>query len=167
METQRGGREVRIGEIIDCLNGREPLALVAKRLDMSPYTLSKKLRTLGYEYDSEQKKRIFIGEGIEPRHLLLEEASAIQQEKIDYQFLIYEQLQKMCELLQKQGYGVLQAGPITGEKKKQTFSVSTELLTQLDTFSKLTGVYKSRLVEEALWEFFRKYEMTLKHNEKK
>lgn len=158
---------MRIGDIIDCLNNKEPLALVAKRLDISPYTLSKKLRMIGYEYDSEQKKRIFIGEGTEPRHLLLEEASAMQQEKIDYQFLIYKQLQKMCELLQNRGYGVLQVGPITGEKKKQTFSLSKDLLVGLDSFSKLTGVYKSRLVEEALWEFLKKYEMTENHDEKK
>lgn len=158
---------MRIGEIIDCLNNREPLALVAKRIDMSPYVLSKKLRMIGYEYDSEQKKRIFVGEGIEPRHLRLEEASTIQQEKIDYQFLIYEQLQKIYELLQKRGYGALQVGPIIGEKKKQTFSISKELLMELDSFAKRTGVYKSRLVEEALWEFLQKYNIEEKGNEKR
>ena len=51
-----------IGEIIDCLNRRESIAIIAKRLEISPYTLSKKLRLIGYEYDGEQKKRIFVGD---------------------------------------------------------------------------------------------------------
>ena len=58
-----------IGEIIDGLNRRESIAIIAKRLEISPYTLSKKLRLIGYEYDGEQKKRIFVGDGEEPRHL--------------------------------------------------------------------------------------------------
>ena len=52
-----------IGEIIDGLNRRESIAIIAKRLEISPYTLSKKLRLIGYEYDGEQKKRIFVGDG--------------------------------------------------------------------------------------------------------
>ena len=35
-----------IGEIIDCLNRRESIAIIAKRLEISPYTLSKKLRLI-------------------------------------------------------------------------------------------------------------------------
>lgn len=92
-----------IGEIIDRLNKREPLAMIAKRLEMSPYTLSKKLRMIGYEYNGEKKKRIFIGEGEEPRHLYLQEATALQYVKTDYQALIYEQLQNIYELLRKRG----------------------------------------------------------------
>ncbi len=49
-----------IGEIIDCLNRRESIAIIAKRLEISPYTLSKKLRLIGYEYDGEQKKAYFL-----------------------------------------------------------------------------------------------------------
>ena len=90
-----------IGEIIDCLNRRESIAIIAKRLEISPYTLSKKLRLIGYEYDGEQKKRIFVGDGEEPRHLQLQEATALQYEKTDYQLLIYEQLQINYELLIK------------------------------------------------------------------
>lgn len=69
MSFQHGRREiVTIGEIIDGLNRRESIAIIAKRLEISPYTLSKKLRLIGYEYDGEQKKRIFVGDGEEPRH---------------------------------------------------------------------------------------------------
>lgn len=102
MSFQHGRREiVTIGEIIDCLNRRESIAIIAKRLEISPYTLSKKLRVIGYEYDGEQKKRIFVGDGEEPRHLQLQEATALQYATIDYQLLIYEQLQSIYELLRK------------------------------------------------------------------
>lgn len=90
-----------IGEIIDSLNRRESIAIIAKRLEMSPYTLSKKLRVVGYEYDGEQKKRIFTGDGEEPRHLQIQEATALQYVRTDYQLLIYEQLQSIYELLSK------------------------------------------------------------------
>ena len=93
-----------IGEIIDGLNRRESIAIIAKRLEISPYTLSKKLRLIGYEYDGEQKKRIFVGDGEEPRHLQLQEATALQYAKTDYQLLIYEQLQSIYELLRKKFY---------------------------------------------------------------
>ncbi len=43
----------------------------------------------------------FVGDGEEPRHLQLQEATALQYEKTDYQLLIYEQLQSIYELLRK------------------------------------------------------------------
>ncbi|CAI8785611.1 CopG family transcriptional regulator [Bacillus pseudomycoides] len=147
-----------VGEIIDCLNKREPLAIIAKRLDMSPYALSKKLRVLGYEYDGEQKKRIFIGEGEEPRHLYLQEATALQYVKTDYQVLIYEQLQNIYELLRKREELIIPKIVKSNEKKKRTFSICTEILEKLDVVSAATGIHKSRIVEEALIEFLRKYE---------
>ncbi|PGZ99355.1 CopG family transcriptional regulator [Bacillus pseudomycoides] len=146
-----------IGEIIGRLNNHEPIAIVAKRLGMSPYTLSKKLRLLGYEYDSEQKKRVFVGEGEEPRHLQLKEAVSIQQEKIDYQRLIYEQLQHIYELLQKREYGICITSVEQGEKKKRTFSLSKQVLEQLDCFSARNGMHKSKLVEIALKEYLERY----------
>ncbi|WP_242219041.1 ribbon-helix-helix domain-containing protein [Bacillus cereus group sp. BfR-BA-01380] len=152
--------EVEIGEIIDRLNNHEPIAIVAKRLEISPYTLSKKLRLLGYEYDSEQKKRMFVGEGEEPRHLQLKEAVSIQQEKIDYQRLIYEQLQNIYKLLQKQEYGICITSVQQGEKKKRTFSLSKQILEQLDCFSVRNGVHKSRVVEIALEEYLKRYRET-------
>lgn len=146
-----------IGEIIDRLNNHEPIAIVAKRLEMSPYTLSKKLRLLGYGYDSEQKKRVFIGEGEEPRHLQLKEAVSLQQEKIDYQRLIYEQLQHIYELLQKREYGIRITSVEQEEKKKRTFSLSKQVLEQLDCLSVRNGVHKSKLVEIALKEYLERY----------
>ncbi|MDM5156293.1 ribbon-helix-helix domain-containing protein [Bacillus sp. DX1.1] len=146
-----------IGEIIDRLNKREPLAMIAKRLEMSPYTLSKKLRMIGYEYNGEKKKRIFIGEGEEPRHLYLQEATALQYVKTDYQALIYEQLQNIYELLRKREAPFIAKTEKSGEKKKRTFSICTEILEQLDILSQARGVYKSKIVEEALIEFIQKY----------
>ncbi|ENQ3104413.1 Ribbon-helix-helix domain-containing protein [Bacillus sp. 491mf] len=146
-----------IGEIIDRLNNHESIAMVAKRLEMSPYTLSKKLRLLGYEYDSGQKKRMFVGEGEEPRHLQLKEAASIQREKIDYQRLIYEQLQSIYKLLQKQEYGMCITSVQTGEKKRRTFSLSKQTLEQLDCFSIRNGVHKSKVVEVALEEYLKRY----------
>lgn len=149
--------EVEIGEIIDRLNNYEPIAIVAKRLGMSPYTLSKKLRLLGYEYDSEQKKRVFVEEGEEPRHLQLKEAVSLQQEKIDYQRLIYEQLQHIYELLQKREYGMCVTSVEQGEKKKRTFSLSKQVLEQLDFLSLRNGIHKSKLVEIALKEYLERH----------
>ncbi|MGG2064552.1 ribbon-helix-helix domain-containing protein [Bacillus sp. S14(2024)] len=146
-----------IAEIIDRLNNREPIAIVAKRLEMSPYALSKKLRLLGYEYDGEQKKRVFVGEGEEPRHLQLKEAVSLQQEKIDYQRLIYEQLQHIYELLQKRECGICITSVEQGEKKKRTFSLSKQVLEQLDCFSARNGVHKSKLVEIALKEYLERH----------
>ena len=147
-----------VGEIIDCLNKRESLAIIAKRLDMSPYALSKKLRVLGYEDDGEQKKRIFIGEGEEPRHLYLQEATALQYVKTDYQVLIYEQLQNIYELLRRREGLIIPKIIKSNEKKKRTFSICTEILGKLDVVADATGVHKSKIVEEALIEFLRKYE---------
>ncbi|MEN1934620.1 ribbon-helix-helix domain-containing protein [Paenibacillus sp. 102] len=147
-----------VGEIIDRLNKREPLAIIAKRLDMSPYALSKKLRVLGYEYDGELKKRIFIGEGEEPRHLYLQEATALQYVKTDYQVLIYEQLQKIYELLRKREEPIITKSIISNEKKKRTFSIRTEILEKLDAVSASEGMHKSKIVEVALMEFLREYE---------
>ena len=111
-----------IGEIIDSLNRRESIAIIAKRLEMSPYTLSKKLRVIGYEYDGEQKKRIFIGDGEEPRHLQIQEATALQYAKTDYQLLIYEQLQSIYELLRKREEVSVQIiSKSTGEKETNLF----------------------------------------------
>ncbi|PEY41575.1 CopG family transcriptional regulator [Bacillus cereus] len=149
-----------VGEIIDRLNKREPLAIIAKRLDMSPYALSKKLRVLGYEYDSELKKRIFIGEGEEPRHLYLQEATALQYVKTDYQVLIYEQLQNIYELLRKREGCILSTAKSNTEKKKRTFSICTEVLEHLDVVSVTKGIHKSRIVEEALKEFLQRYEVS-------
>ncbi|KFN04420.1 ribbon-helix-helix domain-containing protein [Bacillus clarus] len=147
-----------IGEIIDCLNRRESIAIIAKRLEMSPYTLSKKLRMIGYEYDGEQKKRIFIGDGEEPRHLQLQEATALQYAKTDYQLLIYEQLQSIYELLRKReelNFAIISKST---EKKKRTFSIGTEVLANLDAISEAKGIQKSKIVEEALKEFLQRYD---------
>ena len=123
-----------IGEIIDGLNRREPIAIIAKRLEISPYTLSKKLRLIGYEYDGEQKKRIFVGDGEEPRHLQLQEATALQYEKTDYQLLIYEQLQSIYELLRKREEVIVPIMSKSTEKKRRTFSINTEILSQLTLY---------------------------------
>lgn len=158
-ELWRGEKKVTIGEIIDRLNKREPIAILAKRLEMSPYTLSKKLRMLGYEYDSEQKKRIFTGEGEEPRHLYLQEAIALQYVKTDYQVLIYEQLQSIYELLQRREERFFLKKKDCKKKKKRTFSICTEVLEQLDDLCSTKGMHKSQVVEEALQEFLKKYEV--------
>ncbi|MED0988718.1 MULTISPECIES: ribbon-helix-helix domain-containing protein [Bacillus] len=148
-----------IGEIIDSLNRRESIAIIAKRLEMSPYTLSKKLRMIGYEYDGGQKKRIFIGDGEEPRHLQIQEATALQSAKIDYQLLIYEQLQSIYELLSKREEGHVQIINKSTEKKKRTFSLNTEVLARLDTISESKGIQKSKIVEEALQRFLQRYDI--------
>lgn len=147
-----------IGEIIDRLNKRESIAIIAKRLDMSPYALAKKLRMIGYEYNREQKKRIFIGEGKEPRHLYLQEATALQYEKVDYQALIYEQLQHIYELLRKREEPMIPKLIKSNEKKKRTFAISIEILEKLDFIAIAKGTHKSKIVEDALEEFLRKYE---------
>ena len=147
-----------IGEIIDGLNRREPIAIIAKRLEISPYTLSKKLRLIGYEYDGEQKKRIFVGDGEEPRHLQLQEATALQYEKTDYQLLIYEQLQSIYELLRKREEVIVPIMSKSTEKKRRTFSINTEILSQF-LISESKGVQKSKLVEEALHQFLQQYEV--------
>ena len=146
-----------IGEIIDCLNRRESIAIIAKRLEISPYTLSKKLRLIGYEYDGEQKKRIFVGDGEEPRHLQLQEATALQYAKTDYQLLIYEQLQSIYELLRKREEVIVPIMNIS-TKKKRTFSINKEILAKLDVISELKGIQKSKLVEEALQQFLQQYD---------
>lgn len=147
-----------IGEIIDCLNRRESIAIIAKRLEISPYTLSKKLRLIGYEYDGEQKKRIFVGDGEEPRHLQLQEAAALQYAKTDYQLLIYEQLQSIYELLRKREEVSVPIMSISTEKKKRTFSINKEILAKLDVISESKGIQKSKLVEEALQQFLQQYD---------
>ncbi|AJG69499.1 TPA: ribbon-helix-helix domain-containing protein [Bacillus anthracis] len=147
-----------IGEIIDCLNRRESIAIIAKRLEISPYTLSKKLRLIGYEYDGEQKKRIFVGDGEEPRHLQLQEATALQYTKTDYQLLIYEQLQSIYELLRKREEVIVPIMNISTEKKKRTFSINKEILAKLDVISESKGIQKSKLVEEALQQFLQQYD---------
>ncbi len=146
-----------IGEIIDCLNRRESIAIIAKRLEISPYTLSKKLRLIGYEYDGEQKKRIFVGDGEEPRHLQLQEATALQYAKTDYQLLIYEQLQSIYELLRKREEVIVPIMNISTEKKR-TFSINKEILAKLDVISESKGIQKSKLVEEALQQFLQQYD---------
>lgn len=147
-----------IGEIIDGLNRRESIAIIAKRLEISPYTLSKKLRLIGYEYDGEQKKRIFVGDGEEPRHLRLQEATALQYEKTDYQLLIYEQLQSIYELLRRREEVIAPIMSKSTEKKRRTFSINTEILARLDLISESKGIQKSKIVEEALQQFLQQYE---------
>lgn len=137
-----------IGEIIDGLNRRESIAIIAKRLEISPYTLSKKLRLIGYEYDGE-----------EPRHLQLQEATALQYEKTDYQLLIYEQLQSIYELLRKREEVIAPIVSKSTEKKRRTFSINTEILARLDLISESKGIQKSKLVEEALQQFLQQYEV--------
>ncbi|CAM3830835.1 CopG family transcriptional regulator [Bacillus luti] len=149
-----------IGEIIDCLNRRESIAIIAKRLEISPYTLSKKLRWIGYEYDGERKKRIFVGDGEEPRHLQLQEATALQYTKTDYQVLIYEQLQSIYELLRKREEVIAPIMSISTEKKKRTFSINVEILAKLDVISESKGIQKSKLVEEALLQFLQQYDVS-------
>ena len=151
-----------IGEIIDGLNRRESIAIIAKRLEISPYTLSKKLRLIGYEYDGEQKKRIFVGDG-EPRHLQLQEATALQYEKTDYQLLIYEQLQSIYELLRKREEVIAPIVSKSTEKKRRTFSINTEILARLDLISESKGIQKSKLVEEALQQFYSNMKLTKHH----
>lgn len=147
-----------IGEIIDCLNRRESIAIIAKRLEISPYTLSKKLRLIGYEYDGEQKKRIFVGDGEEPRHLQLQEATALQYAKTDYQLLIYEQLQSIYEPIKKERRSNCAHYEYKYRKKKRTFSINKEILAKLDVISESKGIQKSKLVEEALQQFLQQYD---------
>ncbi|MGG0728904.1 ribbon-helix-helix domain-containing protein [Bacillus paramycoides] len=148
-----------IGESIDSLNRRESIAIIAKWLEMSPYTLSKKLRVIGYKYDGEQKKRIFTGDGEEPRHLQIQEATALQYVKTDYQLLIYEQLQSIYELLRKREGANVQIISKSTEKKKRTFSINTEVLARLDVISEAKGIQKSKIVEEALQGFLQRYDV--------
>ncbi|MED1113034.1 ribbon-helix-helix domain-containing protein [Bacillus paramycoides] len=148
-----------IGESIDSLNRRESIAIIAKWLEMSPYTLSNKLRVIGYKYDGEQKKRIFTGDGEEPRHLQIQEATALQYVKTDYQLLIYEQLQSIYELLRKREGANVQIISKSTEKKKRTFSINTEVLARLDVISEAKGIQKSKIVEEALQGFLQRYDV--------
>lgn len=72
--------------------------------------------------------------------------------------MIYEQLQKIYELLRKREELIIPKIVKSNEKKKRTFSIYTEILEKLDVVSDATGIHKSRIVEEALIEFLRKYE---------
>ncbi|MFJ8454508.1 ribbon-helix-helix domain-containing protein [Bacillus paramycoides] len=148
-----------IGESIDSLNRRESIAIIAKWLEMSPYTLSKKLRVIGYDYDGEQKKRIFTGDGEEPHHLQIQEATALQYVRTDDQLLIYEQLQSIYELLRKREGANVQIISKSTEKKKRTFSINTEVLARLDVISEAKGIQKSKIVEEALQGFLQRYDV--------
>lgn len=147
---------MKVGEVIDRLNNKEPLALVAKGLGMSPYTLSKKLRLLGYEYDSTQKKRIFIGKGKEPRNQNILDVSS-SQPNLNYMQLIYEELCLVRRLLENNKTKQKLSFLPEGERLRRTFSISRRILEDLEAAAEKTGMHKSRLVEAALWEWLQKY----------
>lgn len=148
---------MKVGEVIDRLNKKESLAVIAKQIGITPYTLSKKLRLLGYEYDREKKKRVFVGAGeelreweildISPNHLL--------KETPNYQELIYEELQKIRLLLDREREKTLPAH--TGRRLRRTFSICENVLKQLDETAKKTGWQKSRIMETALKEWLEKF----------
>ncbi|MFD3447866.1 hypothetical protein ACFDTO_25060 [Microbacteriaceae bacterium 4G12] len=146
---------MKVGEIIDRLNGNNSLAVVAKQVGMSPYTLSKKLRMLGYEYDSEKKKRLFVGDGKEPRGWDISEVSSknMTKEEIDYQKLLYDEVHYIRMMLER--HEVRQAYRLgeSEEKIRRSFCISRDVLEQLDGFCKQSGISKSRLVEAALIDF--------------
>lgn len=151
---------MKVGEIIRRLNKKESIALLAKQLGITPYTLSKKLRLLGYEYDSEQKKRVFVGAGEEPYDWNILDISAANlpnngKEELNYDQLIYEELQQIRILLEGKEYKSALA-IIEGEKAKRTFAISLDVLERLDRAAKETGWQKSRIVETALQEWLQK-----------
>ncbi len=146
---------MKVGDIIDRLNRRESLVMIAKRLGMMPHTLSKKLRLFGYEYDNDKKKRVFIGEGEEPREqsifgeVPLPEAA----KEPDYQKLMYEELRYIRSLLENRPiYNALSEAE--EQRTRRTFTLPVSLLHHLDATSAKRGVQKSRIVEEALRLFF-------------
>ena len=49
------------------------------------------------------------------------------------------------------------------EKKRRTFSINTEILSQLDLISESKGIQKSKLVEEALHQFYSNMKLTKHH----
>ncbi|MBO9129789.1 CopG family transcriptional regulator [Bacillus sp. 165] len=144
-----------VGEIIDRLNKKEPLSIIAKKLGMTPYTLSKKLRIIGYEYDSVQKKRVYLGDGDEPRELDITEVKSFAAEE-DYNKLIYEELRAIRLMFQTKT--LLPVSVLQGEKAKRTFSISKAVLERWDRFAKQQGITKSKLAEQAMVEFLNKYE---------
>jgi len=125
--------------------------MVAKQLGMMPHTLSKKLQLFGYKYDSEKRKRVFIGEGEEPRELsIFGEIPFPKGEEVqDYQKLMYEELRHIRSLLETRPIH-----NIISEEEEQrirrTFTLPVSLLHHLDAASAKRGVQKSRIVEEAL-----------------
>ncbi|UOY93881.1 ribbon-helix-helix domain-containing protein [Ectobacillus sp. JY-23] len=142
---------MRIGEIIERLNRKESLAVIAKQVGLTPYTLSRRLRLLGYEYDRTKKKRVFVGEGKEPLEQHLSNLLSYPHTQVDYQRLMYEELQQIRLLLTKP----LSPPPIYQDviKRRRTFSISEEVLAHLDERAKMTGKTKSQIVEEALKEW--------------
>jgi hypothetical protein len=148
---------MKVGEIIDRLNKKEPLSIIAKKLGMTPYTLSKKLRLIGYEYDSEQKRRVYLGEGQEPRDMDITEAASFHGTKEeDYTKLIYEELKAIRALLEQKKTFIRPL--IQEEKVRRTFSISKTVLERWDRFAKDKGITKSKLAEHALAEFLDKYD---------
>lgn len=146
---------MKVGDIVDRLNRRESLIMVAKQLGMMPHTLSKKLRLFGYEYDSEKKKRVFVGEGEEPKEqsifgeVPLSEAAEVH----DYQKLMYEELRHIRSLLETRPiYNIMSEEE--EQRMRRTFTLPVSLLHSLDAASAKRGVQKSRIVEEALRLFF-------------
>ena len=49
------------------------------------------------------------------------------------------------------------------EKKRRTFSINTEILARLDLISESKGIQKSKLVEEALQQFYSNMKLTKHH----
>lgn len=68
-----------------------------------------------------RKSVFFVGDGEEPRHLQLQEATALQYAKTDYQLLIYEQLQSIYELLRKKEEVIAPMMNISTEKRNVPF----------------------------------------------
>lgn len=146
---------MKVGDIIDRLNRKESLVMVAKQLGMMPHTLSKKLRLFGYEYDSEKKKRVFVGEGEEPKEQSIfgELPLPVAEEIHDYQKLMYEELRHIRSLLENRPiYNAI--SEVEEQRMRRTFILPVSLLHHLDAASAKRGVQKSRIVEEALRLFF-------------
>jgi hypothetical protein len=154
-----GGEGMKVGEVIDRLNNKESLAILAKQLGITPYTLSKKLRLLGYEYDSERKRRVYVGEGEEPRDWKISDVSSnmMAKENINYQKLMYEELRQIRLLLTKKEQQPVFYTDKESIRMRRTFSICENILQKLDETAKQTGWQKSRIIEAALKEWLEKF----------
>ncbi|WP_416827106.1 CopG family transcriptional regulator [Ectobacillus polymachus] len=153
---------MKVKEVLERLNENEPLAVIAKQLNISPYSLSKKLRILGYVYDSKSKKRIFVGKGEErldfnildpvlqevPNTLMIEER-------------MYEELVRIRTLLERVAT-LSSASQREGERVRRSFSIEIGILQHLDDYARITGMQKSRIVEAALIKWIHEWEGKVK-----
>ncbi|MCP8966972.1 ribbon-helix-helix protein, CopG family [Ectobacillus ponti] len=146
---------MKVGEIIDRLNKHESLSLLAKKVGLAPYVLSKRLRMLGYEYDKEKKRQVFVGEGEEPRERSILEEVKPRPAAVNYEELMYEELRAIRMLLEARPSAAKEQQE-EGSKKRRSFSLPEDLLIRLDLAAKRQGLQKSRIVEQALREWLQR-----------